>query len=52
MDVLHSPHIDARQAILVISTPAACGAVQGREDLSGAFLTVTNYKTFALPDSS
>lgn len=51
MDVLQSPYIDARQAILVISSPAACGAVQGRGDLSGVFLTVTNYKTSVLPDS-
>lgn len=33
MDVLHSPHIDARRAIVVISSP--CGAVQGRGDLVG-----------------
>lgn len=52
MDVLHSPHSDSRQAILVISFPTAHGALQGRGDLSGVFLTVTSYKTFALPDSS
>lgn len=51
-DVLHSPHTDSRQAILVISSPTAHGALQGRGDLSGVFLTVTSYKTFALPDSS
>lgn len=51
MDVLHSAHIDARQAILVISSPTACGAVQGRGDLSGVFLTVTNYKASVFPDS-
>lgn len=51
MDVLYSAHIDAKQAILVTSSPAACEAVQGRGDLSGVFLTVTNSKTSVLPDN-
>lgn len=48
MDVLHSPHIDVRRGG---NNNNCLWGRAGQRGFSGVFLTVTNYKTFVLPDS-